>query len=168
MRRPADASEQTSAMAAPGAAQALIAAPGLGVCAAAVSSTRSRSAPSRNGTTRLGFCEVGLVAHCATSTQGFYLCTLCAVDIATTWGELEVVWGKGQTRVGSAVHYVRKRLPVPLVGLDSDNGSEFINHRLYTWGQREGSPSPAAGLHEERRGPRRAEERRSGPTARRL
>jgi hypothetical protein len=87
---------------------------------------------------RPGFCEVDLVAHCGTSTQGFYLGTLCAVDIATTWGELEVVWGKGQTRVGSAVHYVRERLPVPLVGLDSDNGSEFINHRRYTWCQREG------------------------------
>ena len=87
---------------------------------------------------RPGFCEVDLVAHCGSSTQGFYLCTLCAVDIATTWVELEAVWGKGQQRVGSAVHYVRERLPVPLVGLDSDNGSEFINHRLYTWCQREG------------------------------
>ena len=54
------------------------------------------------------------------------------VDVATTWIELEAVWGKGQRRVGSAVHYVRERLPVPLVGLDSDNGSEFINHQLYT------------------------------------
>ena len=87
---------------------------------------------------RPGFCEVDLVAHCGSSTQGFYLCTLCAVDIATTWVELEVVWGKGQQRVGSAIHYVRERLPVPLVGLDSDNGSEFINHHLYTWCQREG------------------------------
>lgn len=38
-----------------------------------------------------GFCEVDLVAHCGTSTQGFYLCTLIAVDIATTWVELEAV-----------------------------------------------------------------------------
>jgi hypothetical protein len=87
---------------------------------------------------RPGFCEVDLVAHCGSSTQGFYLYTLCAVDIATTWVELEAVWGKGQQRVGSAVHYVRERLPVPLVGLDSDNGSEFINHHLYAWCQREG------------------------------
>ena len=84
---------------------------------------------------RPGFCEVDLVAHCGSSTRGFYLCTLCAVDNAKTWVELEVVLGKGQTRVGSAVHYVRERLPVPL---DSDNGSEFINHRLYMWCQREG------------------------------
>ena len=61
------------------------------------------------------------------STAGFYLCTLCAVDITTAWVELEPVWGKGQIRVGGAVDHVRTRLPMPLVGLDSDNGSEFIN-----------------------------------------
>jgi hypothetical protein len=46
------------------------------------------------------------------------------------------VWGKNQSRVGSAVHRVRERLPVPLVGLDSDNGSEFINHHLRAWCER--------------------------------
>jgi hypothetical protein len=79
---------------------------------------------------RPGFLEVDLVAHCGSSTEGFYLCTLCAVDIATAWVELEPVWGKGQVRVGGAVDHVRTRLPMPLLGLDSDNGSEFINHSL--------------------------------------
>ncbi len=87
---------------------------------------------------RPGFCEVDLVAHCGSSTEGFYLCTLCAVDIATTWVELEAVWGKSQQRVGGAIHHVWERLPVPLVGLDSDNGSEFINHGLYDWCRRSG------------------------------
>jgi hypothetical protein len=85
-----------------------------------------------------GFCEVDLVAHCGSSTQGFYLCTLCTVDIATTWVELDAVWGKGQVRVGGAIQHVWQRLPVPLAGLDSDNGSEFINHALYDWCQRHG------------------------------
>jgi hypothetical protein len=85
---------------------------------------------------RPGFCEVDLVAHCGSSTEGFYLCTLCAVDIATAWIELEAVWGKSQPRVGGAIHHVWERLPVPLVGLDSDNGSEFINHGLYDWCRR--------------------------------
>ena len=85
---------------------------------------------------RPGFCEVDLVAHCGSSTEGFYLCTLCAVDIATTWIELQAVWGKSQARVGGAIHHVWERLPVPLVGLDSDNGSEFINHGLYDWCRR--------------------------------
>ena len=87
---------------------------------------------------RPGFVEVDLVAHCGSSTRGFYLCTLCAVDITTAWVELDAVWGKNQERVGSAVHRVRERLPVPLVGLDSDNGSEFINRHLWTWCQRFG------------------------------
>lgn len=40
------------------------------------------------------------------------------------------VWGKGQDRVGGAIHHMRERLPFTLLGLDSDNGSEFINYRL--------------------------------------
>ena len=85
---------------------------------------------------RPGFLEIDLVAHCGSSTEGFYLCTLCAVDITTAWIELDAVWGKNQDRVGGAVHRVRERLPVPLVGLDSDTGSEFINRHLLTWCQR--------------------------------
>jgi hypothetical protein len=82
---------------------------------------------------RPGFLEVDLVAHCGSKTEGFYLYTLCAVDIVTAWVELEPVWGKGQARVGGGVHRVRTRLPMPLLGLDSDNGSEFINHALLAY-----------------------------------
>jgi len=91
-----------------------------------------------------GFLEVdpsadsgqALVAHCGESTEGFYLNTLCGVDVATGWVECQEVWGKGQERVGGAVHHLRKRLPFPLLGLDSDNGSEFINHGLYGYCRR--------------------------------
>jgi hypothetical protein len=85
-----------------------------------------------------GFLEVDLVAHCGSTTKGFYLCTLCAVDIATAWVELDVIWGKGHDRVGGGVHHVRQRLPMPLRGLDSDNGSEFINKSLYDYCQKTG------------------------------
>jgi len=85
-----------------------------------------------------GFLEVDLVHHCGESTDGFYLTTLSAVDVATGWSECMAVWGKGQDRVGGAIHKMRQRLPFPLRGLDSDNGSEFINHHLYTYCQREG------------------------------
>jgi hypothetical protein len=85
-----------------------------------------------------GFLEVDLVAHCGESTEGFYLTTLSAVDVATGWYEPVVVWGKGQSRVGGAVYDVRKRLPMPLLGLDSDNGSEFINQSLYDYCRRNG------------------------------
>ena len=87
---------------------------------------------------RPGFCQVDLVAHCGSSTKGFYLCTLCAVDVATSWVELHALWGKGHYRVAAGVQAVRERLPVPLAGLDSDNGSEFINRVLYYYCWREG------------------------------
>src|SRR5262245_9229427 len=82
---------------------------------------------------RPGFLEIDLVAHCGSKTEGFYLCTLCAVDITTAWIELEPVWGKGHERVGGAIHRVRTRLPMPVLGLDSDNGSEFINRPLLSY-----------------------------------
>jgi hypothetical protein len=87
---------------------------------------------------RPGFLEIDLVAHCGATTRGFYLCTLCAVDIATAWVELEPVWGKYQDRVGGAVDRVRTRLPLPLLGLDSDNGAEFINRTLRDYCRRHG------------------------------
>lgn len=82
---------------------------------------------------RPGFVEVDLVAHCGESTQGFYLNTLSVVDVATSWCECMPVWGKGQQRVRSGIHRVRQQLPFPLLGLDCDNGSEFINHHLFTY-----------------------------------
>lgn len=87
---------------------------------------------------RPGFLEVDLVSHCGESTEGFYLTTLSTVDVASGWSECVGVWGKGQERVGGAVHRVWQRLPFSLLGLDSDNGSEFINQHLYTYCHREG------------------------------
>lgn len=85
---------------------------------------------------RPGFLEVDLVAHCGESTEGFYLNTLSAVDVCTGWVECQEVWGKGQERVGGAVHHISTRLPFALLGLDSDNGGEFINQYLHSYCQR--------------------------------
>lgn len=85
-----------------------------------------------------GFLEGDLVAHCGPTTFGFYLHTLCAVDIVTGWIELQAVWGKHQERVGGAIHHARHRLPMPLLGWDSDSGSEFINEAFWRYCQREG------------------------------
>ena len=82
-----------------------------------------------------GFLEIDLVAHCGDTTEGQYLNTLSAVDIATGWVACRGVMGKGQQRVGGAVHHIGQNLPFPLLGLDSDNGSEFINHHLYAYCQ---------------------------------
>lgn len=80
-----------------------------------------------------GFMETDLVAHCGESTNGFYLNTLCAVDVATGWTECLPVLGKYQERVRQSVHRMRQRLPFPLLGIDSDNGSEFINQCFYNY-----------------------------------
>lgn len=77
-----------------------------------------------------GFLEVDLVAHCGESTEGFYLTTLTTVDIHTGWVECQAVWGKQEHKVRGAIHEVRKRLPFACKGIDSDNGSEFINREL--------------------------------------
>ena len=79
-----------------------------------------------------GFIEVDTVAHCGPTSEGFHLWTVMAVDVETGWVEMDVVWGKTQERVGAAIRKIHRRLPVPLLGLDSDNGSEFINRGLYT------------------------------------
>ena len=57
---------------------------------------------------------------------------------ATSWIELQALWGKGHYRVAAGVQAVRTRLPVALAGLDTDNGSEFINRVLYYYCWREG------------------------------
>jgi hypothetical protein len=86
--------------------------------------------------TKPGFIQADLVAHCGDSAEGFYLTTLSTVDVATGWHEPMAVWGKTQDRVGAALHYLRERLPMPMLGLDSDNGSEFINRGLYDYCRR--------------------------------
>lgn len=66
-----------------------------------------------------------------------YLCTLNAVDVATGWTECVAVANKGQGAVFAALQLMRERLPFPLLGLDSDNGGEFINDHLIRYCQRE-------------------------------
>jgi hypothetical protein len=87
--------------------------------------------------TAVGSLQADLVLHCGESTEGFYLTSLCAVDVATGWTELQPVWGLGKQRVGTAIHHVRQRLPFPMKSLHTDNGTEFINHTLYNWCRQE-------------------------------
>jgi len=72
-----------------------------------------------------------LVAHCGETTAGNYLNTLTATDLATGWTECLALPNKTQTATFLAIKKLQERLPFPLLGLDSDNGSEFINDMLY-------------------------------------
>ena len=76
--------------------------------------------------------------HCGERTEGFFLTTLSAVDVASGWSEFESLWGMGKHRVGAGIEMIRRRLPFPLRELHTDNGGEFINHVLVPWCAREG------------------------------
>ena len=80
--------------------------------------------------TRPGFLEADTVAHCGESMAGMFAFTLDCVDIATTWTEQRAVWGKGETGVLEQIKDIENSLPFPLLGFDSDNGSEFLNYHL--------------------------------------
>ena len=82
---------------------------------------------------RPGFLEIDLVAHCGQSVDGIYLNTLTATDLATGWTECRALPNKTQAAVSQAIAAMRHDLPFPLLGLDSDNGSEFINDNLYRY-----------------------------------
>jgi hypothetical protein len=86
---------------------------------------------------RPGSLQADLVAHCGETVEGVYVTSLVAVDVATGWTECQAVWGKGYTRVGTGVHHIRQRLPMPLRELHTDNGGEFLNHILVPWCRRE-------------------------------
>ncbi len=80
---------------------------------------------------RPGFTEIDLVSHSGASASGDCCHSLNLTDIHTTWTETRAVLGKGQEAVRQALEEMRQALPFPLQGIDSDNGSEFINKHLY-------------------------------------
>lgn len=88
--------------------------------------------------TSAGFLEVDLVGHDGGSSAGEYCQTLDAIDVATGWSEQVAVLNKAQIHVFDALKEVRRRLPFELRGLDSDNGSEFINDQLLRYCIEEG------------------------------
>ena len=84
-----------------------------------------------------GFVEVDLVAHCGESTHGEYLNSLTMTDISTTWTECFALRNRSQQTVSQAIRQARTRLPFALLGLDSDNGTEFINNHLFNYCKQE-------------------------------
>ena len=86
---------------------------------------------------RPGFVEIDLVAHDGGHASGEYLQTLDVTDVYSGWTEMQAVKNKAQVWVFEALKEIRTRLPFEMLGIDSDNGSEFINHQLYRYSQRE-------------------------------
>jgi Integrase core domain len=86
---------------------------------------------------RPGFCQADLVAHDGGSGYGDFAQTLTLTDVATCWTETEAAKNKARVHVFAALKAARTRLLFPLLGLDSDNGSEFINNHLKTYCEQE-------------------------------
>ena len=82
---------------------------------------------------RPGFVEIDLVCHDGGNVSGEHAFTLTVTDIATGWTENRSVANKTAKTVLAALEKIAARMPFPILGVDSDNGSEFINAYLYLW-----------------------------------
>lgn len=84
-----------------------------------------------------GFVEIDLVGHEGGNNQGEFCFTLDITDIATGWTETRSVRNKAQKWVFAAIKDATAAFPFPILGIDSDNGSEFINWELFRWCEQE-------------------------------
>lgn len=84
-----------------------------------------------------GFVEIDLVGHEGGNSKGEFCFTLDITDIATGWTETVSVRNKAQKWVFAAIKAATAKFPFPILGLDSDNGSEFINWELFRWCEQE-------------------------------
>ena len=82
---------------------------------------------------RIGCCELDTVAHCGDNAAGEFIVSLDLTDILTGWTETEAVMGKAQSRIMAGLENIKNRLPFPLLAIDPDNGSEFINWQLWQY-----------------------------------
>jgi len=79
---------------------------------------------------RPGFVEIDLVGHEGGNLRGDFIQTLNMTDVCTGWTEMQAVKNKAQIWVFDALKDIRAKLPFDLLGIDSDNGGEFINDHL--------------------------------------
>jgi hypothetical protein len=87
-----------------------------------------------------GWMEVDTVALCGGSVAGEFVWMVDGVDYATAWVEVRAMWGRGQAGTLAALQDLEESLPFALLGLDSDNGGEFINHHVLSWLQKRARP----------------------------
>ncbi|WP_245413322.1 integrase catalytic domain-containing protein [Arthrobacter celericrescens] len=82
-----------------------------------------------------GFVEIDLVSHEGSNSSGQFCFTLTVTDIATGWTMNRSVPNKAQRHVFAALQQVISGFPFPVIGIDSDNGGEFINNELFDFCQ---------------------------------
>jgi site-specific recombinase XerD len=86
---------------------------------------------------RPGFVEIDLVAHCGEHLGGSFLYTLTLTDLATSWTECIPLLDKSAQAVLAALVQARTLFPFPLLGIDTDSGSEFLNEDLLAYCEQE-------------------------------
>jgi hypothetical protein len=84
-----------------------------------------------------GHLELDTVSHSGENSSGTFAYTLNLTDIASTWVETRSVLGKGEATILEAFRQMKASLPFKVLSIDSDNGGEFINNRLYAYCQSE-------------------------------
>jgi len=80
-----------------------------------------------------GFIETDTVAHCGSTVDGVYAFTTNSVDIATNWSEQRATYGKGFREIAAQIEDMEHALPFPILGIDFDNGGEFLNRYLFNY-----------------------------------
>ena len=89
---------------------------------------------------RAGFMEADSVAHCGSSLAGSFIWSLTYTDMASTWTSGRAVWNRGATGVLEQTRAVEESLPFALLGLDFDNGGEWLNWHLIRYLQERSAP----------------------------
>ncbi|MDP7738258.1 DDE-type integrase/transposase/recombinase [Mycobacterium paragordonae] len=82
-----------------------------------------------------GFVEIDTVFHDGGNRGGGHAFTLTVTDIATGWTESRSLPDRTAKHVLAALNHVAAAMPFPILGVDCDNGSEFINDDLLAWCQ---------------------------------
>lgn len=80
-----------------------------------------------------GYLESDTVAHCGGDLSGDFIHSYNFVDIATSWSEQSAAMGMGEKATVECFEKIRNRTPFKVIGIDSDNGGEYINHHLWRY-----------------------------------
>ena len=80
-----------------------------------------------------GFFEIDTVSHDGGNASGEHIYSLTVTDVSVGWTEIRPLLNKAQRWVKESIEDIKNNLPYKMLGIDSDNGSEFKNHQLYKW-----------------------------------
>src|SRR4029079_18920264 len=82
-----------------------------------------------------GYLEIDFVSHGGESMQGTFLWSLVATDVCSGWTEAVPLLARGQSLVAEGLDMIRRQFPVPVLGIDSDHASAFLNDTLLAYCQ---------------------------------